>query len=329
MSLFFCFVFFLILSSLCLCSTLQPWRWVCDLHPPRPTLFAIIPRIWTHYRTRPNTSAPNQGQAPLWFRTIARMLIGEKKKKKKSKWLATTAPCSKWRTISPFTTAPSVTKTSYWNAYMTRFMFFAEPPPYPPPTPFSPLDLLSPRAKRKKMVEVYLLYFLIIALWCKMCRKCLRFCHLKHWRVCICIVCLESLCLVILLIAMHTVSQTVSWHRTQNFAFYSVATFQNNVLFFPMPTLLFQEVFKGKKMWKTTAFIVTTFHSMKVLRWFLQRQIDAPWSVSVSYGWRPCYSCTLFRFKQPGCRLCSVKGNQTSAWEVSAWMLRICVQHTT
>lgn len=62
-------------------STLQPWRWACDtplLTPPYPTLFAIIPRIWTHYRTRPNTSAPNQGQAPFWFHTNARMLIGEK-----------------------------------------------------------------------------------------------------------------------------------------------------------------------------------------------------------------------------------------------------------
>lgn len=94
---------------------------------------------------------------------------------------------------------PKCDKTSYWNAYMTRFMFFADPPR-------NLLSLLNPRAKRKKMVEVYLLYFLIIALWCKMCRKCLRFCHLKHWRVCICIVSLESLCLVILLIAMHTVS---------------------------------------------------------------------------------------------------------------------------
>ena len=104
----------------------------------------------------------------------------------------------KWRTIFPFITTPSVTKPATENAYMTRFMFFAEPPQSLP---------LNPRAKRKKMVEVYLLYFLIIALWCKMCRKCLRFCHLKHWRVCICIVSLESLCLVILLIAMHTVSQ--------------------------------------------------------------------------------------------------------------------------
>lgn len=83
------------LPSLCLCSILQPWRWVCDAPPPFQALFAIIPRIWTHYRTRPNTSAQNQGQAPFWFHTNGSMLIGEKK------WLAITAPCSKWRTISP------------------------------------------------------------------------------------------------------------------------------------------------------------------------------------------------------------------------------------
>lgn len=164
--------------------------------PPYPTLFAIFPRIWTHYRTRPNTSAPYQGQAPFWFHTNARMLIWEK-----SKWLATTAPCSKWRTISPFITVPSVTKSAT-EMHLTCFMFFAEPL-----YPFQSLQTPQPQSEEKKMVEVYLLYFLIIALWCKMCRKCLCFCHLKHWRVCICIVSLESLCLVILLSAMHTVSQ--------------------------------------------------------------------------------------------------------------------------
>lgn len=58
------------------------------------------------------------------------------------------------------------------------------------------------------MVEVYLLYFLIIASWCKMCRKCSPLSSLKtlesvhmHCELG------KSLCLVILLIAMHTVSQ--------------------------------------------------------------------------------------------------------------------------
>lgn len=56
---------------------------------------------------------------------------------------------------------------------------------------------------------------------------------------------LESLCLVILLIAMHTVSQK---SVDIGLAFYSVATFLNNVLPFPMPTLLFKEVRKGKRL---------------------------------------------------------------------------------
>lgn len=108
---------------------------------------------------------------------------------------------------------PKCDKTSYWNAYMTRFMFFAETPK--PPRPPSTLER---RERGKKiMVEVYLLYFLIIALWCKMCRKFLRFCHLKHWRVCICIVSLERLCLVILLLAMRYC--VTVWHRTQNLPF--------------------------------------------------------------------------------------------------------------
>lgn len=84
----------------------------------------------------------------------------------------------------------------------TCFMFFAEPL-----YPFQFSQTHQPQREGEKMVEVYLLYFLIFALWCKMCRKCLCFCHLKHWRVCICIVSLESLCLIILLSAMHTVSQ--------------------------------------------------------------------------------------------------------------------------
>lgn len=48
---------------------------------------------------------------------------------------------------------------------MTRFTFFAEPPPVTLAVP-STLE-----RREKKKVEVYLLYFLIIALWCKMCRK--------------------------------------------------------------------------------------------------------------------------------------------------------------
>lgn len=48
----------------------------------------------------------------------------------------------------------------------------------------------------------------------------------------------------------------VSGHRTQILPF-TLATFMNNVLFFPMPTLLLKEVCKGKM-----AFIVMKFPSM-------------------------------------------------------------------
>lgn len=134
------------------------------------------------------------------------MLIGEKTKKERERngWRLLLLAQNEGQFLH-FITSPSVTKPATENAYMTRFYVLCRAPP--PPHPRDPLSLLNPRATRKKWLEVYLLYFLIIALWCKMCRKCLRFCHLKHWRVCICIVSLESLCLVILLIAMHTVSQ--------------------------------------------------------------------------------------------------------------------------
>lgn len=177
--------------------TLQPWRWACDLPSPRPNIIchhsedlnSLIGHSQTHqHRIRDRRHFGSTPTPQCWS-------------EKKSKWLATTAPCSKWRTISPFITTPSVTKTSYWKCIHDTFYV-----PCRAPVILS-VPLNSSGKRGKKMVEVYLLYFLTIALWCKMCRKCLRFCHLKHWRVCICIVSLESLCLVILLIAMHTVSQ--------------------------------------------------------------------------------------------------------------------------
>lgn len=119
-------------SSVCASAVLSNHDDECVTSPlPNPTLFAIIPRIWTHYRTRPNTSAPNQGQAPFWFHTNARMLIGEKNPNGWRLLLLTQT----WRTISPFITTPSVTKPATENAYMTRFMFFAEPPHNPPSAP--------------------------------------------------------------------------------------------------------------------------------------------------------------------------------------------------
>lgn len=106
-------------------------------HTLHLTLIDIIPRIWTHYRTPPNTSPSNQGPVQFWFHANVTVLS-----RGKSKWLATTAPCSKWRTISPFITTPSVTKPATENAYMTRFVFFAEPP-------CNPLNPFNRRAKKK------------------------------------------------------------------------------------------------------------------------------------------------------------------------------------
>lgn len=172
--------------------------------PPHPTLPSFQGSELTIRHGQTHQHRIRDG-APFWFHTSARMLIGEKK----SEWLATTATRSKWRTISPFITNPKCDKTSYWKCIHDTFYVLCR----------APITLWVPssleRREKKKMVEVYLLYFLIIALWCKMCRKCLRFCHLKHWRVCICIVSLESFRLVILLIAIAYCVTNVSWHRTQ------------------------------------------------------------------------------------------------------------------
>lgn len=162
------------------------------------------------------------------------------------------------------------------------------------------------------MVEVYLLYFLIIALWCKMCRKCLRFCHLKHWRVCICIVSLESLCLVILLIAMHTVSQKVSWHRTQILPFTLWPPLWITYYSSQMPTLLFKEVCKGEKTWKNS------FYSDD-----LSQYVSAQSVLTLSICSRlinfslllltAMQLCSLCRSNSLDCCCVLSRGNQTSA----------------
>lgn len=64
-----------------------------------------------------------------------------------------------------------------------------------------------------------------------------------------------------------------------------------------MPTLLFKEVCIGEKTWKIAAFIVTTFHGMRVLRWFLQCPIDP--GLLLLTAVRFCaLGCFLFLFKQ-------------------------------
>lgn len=110
-----------------------------------PDIIAIIPRIWTHYRTRPNTSAPNQGQAPFWFHTNVRMLIGENQ----YGWQLLLLAQNEGQFLH-LSQTPSVTKPATENAYMTRFYVLCRAPPPPSyPTP-RPSKFLSPRAKRKK-----------------------------------------------------------------------------------------------------------------------------------------------------------------------------------
>lgn len=119
--------------------------------PPHPTLFAIIPRIWTHYRTRPNTSAPDQGQVPFWFHLFYRQIADRREMETAGDY------CSLLKMKDNFlhlTQPPArVTKTSYWKCIQDTFMFFAEPPN----SSKSP----QPKSEEKKMVEVYLLYFYI------------------------------------------------------------------------------------------------------------------------------------------------------------------------
>lgn len=107
------------------------------LPAPHLSLFATIPRIWTRYRTRPNTSATNQGWAPFWF---ARTPTGGKKSKR-----LPPAPGSKWRTIFP-SISPKRDKTSYWKCIHDTFNVLCRAPSSPVCNPPSPP---GPRVQKK------------------------------------------------------------------------------------------------------------------------------------------------------------------------------------
>lgn len=122
--------------------TMSVWP---PLPSPQLSLFAIIPRIWTQYRTRPNTSAPNQGWLPFWF---ARTPTGAKNP---SGWRLPLLAQNEGQFLHR--SVPSVTKPATENAFILCPLQSLPSPTYP----------LDPRAQKK--VEVYLSYFWIFALW--------------------------------------------------------------------------------------------------------------------------------------------------------------------
>lgn len=123
--------------------------------PNHPTLFAIIPRIRTQNRIRPNTSAPNQ--APFWFQSNVRMLIWTLRNPNGRRLVAQNEGH-----LSPFITTPcdknQLLKMHTWHVLCCLQS--------PPPSAHTKETLRVPstpeRRKKKKMVEVYLLYFLTI-----------------------------------------------------------------------------------------------------------------------------------------------------------------------
>lgn len=144
----------------------------------------------------------------------------------------------------------------------------------PPPSPS--LVPSTSSADKKIMDEVYLLYVLMISLWCKMCGKCQLLslntgeCAYALWAWKVFVLSFYSspaYCLT-----------NISWHWTLEFAFYSITTFINNVLFFPSPPFYLKRFLQMKICERNMAFIVKTFQSMLKLRWFLQCHIDTIWS---------------------------------------------------
>lgn len=219
----------------------------------------------------------------------------------------------------------------------------------PPRFPLSPL--VHNVTGEEKWSKVYLLYFLIIALWCKMCRKCLGFCHLKT---------LESVhmhCVLGKSLSRHfthldaknscVTKVTVKSRKTQKTClfFFFTATFRHWCIIIPSShsSIFFQK--RGeKKMWKKTTFCRRAdppqYERAQIVPCGVKPVSFGP--VWVSNCWHRCPLCSLSLSaavgrqqreggggRSGGQPWRSVRRKEALAWDVSAWMLRICVQHTT
>ena len=136
-------------------------------------------------------------------------------------------------------------KTSYWNAYTTRFKFFA--------VPLSPSPPLWSKGKKygQSLPLVLFLFLLCGARWAENSQP---FCHFKT---------LESVhmhcelgktqksCHIFLYSHAYWIPKSL---RTRNLPFYSVTTLMNE-MFCPVPTLLIiNHVYKEGIMWKNRGF---------------------------------------------------------------------------
>lgn len=200
--------------------TMSVWP---SLPSPHLCLFAIIPRIWTRYRTRPNTSATNQGWAPFWF---AGTPTGAKNP---NGWLLLLA-----QNEGQFLhrSVPSVTKPATENAYMTPLMSPAEPPPPPVCNPLTPPD---PRAQKKSLA---------LLLWnnCFVAQENVSASVAENTGECR----YASWAWKVWLFHFPPLSHALTWRRTP----------LPIVPFFLTPVLLFKEVFKGKRLLFRCSFAV-------------------------------------------------------------------------
>lgn len=151
---------------------LLPWRWVCDISI-HPTLFAIIPEDWYSHWDSQTYQHQNLGQMGAFFGIYTKTkcwLGGE------PKWLTTTAPGLKWRTVSPLITSPECDKNQLLKSIHDTF-FAPSSLAGPSSRPAHPTSSV-PLERGQKWLKFTSCIF-IIALWCKMCRKCLPLLSLK------------------------------------------------------------------------------------------------------------------------------------------------------
>ena len=252
------------------------------------------------------------------------MLIGEIKKK------STTAGnyCSLLKNegqISPiYHNPPSVTKPA---TEMHSWHVLRSPQSPPPPRPHIPSK--SPQSKEERNCwSLPLVLFNHCFVVQDVQEISPLFCHLKtlesvHMH---CVLGKSSSCHFTY---RHAYCVTnVGWHRTREFAFYSVATRLNYVLLFPKRPLFYLKRFlKGGKRCERKNY---GFYCDN-LSWYERAQMVLQCQFPVCYCWRrrvPAPSAVWFWSGRAAACVLS-RETRLWAWGVSAWMLRICVQHTT
>lgn len=261
---------------------------MCDPPPPpHPTPFAIIPRIWTHYRTRPNTSAPNQGQAPFWFHTNTRTCWSEKN-------------LTNWRLLLLAQIEGQFLHLSQPQVWQNQLLKCTWHVVCPLQSPCVPSVSSNPSVLERREKNGWSLP-LVLFNYCFVVQDVQEMSPLSSLKT------LES-------VHMHCeLGKSLSCHFTYRHAYRVTEGSRRSVqnlpftFNFPMPTLLFKEVFKGTRCERARLWL------RRPLKYVSARAVPttSDWSRLIDSG-------LSLSMATPRCALCRqpsppVTGNQTSA----------------